>query len=143
MADILNAIIAIGGTTAHEHPKSVEAVLTAYVTGPEVVSSVVAEHQGRVIGWQSVGRWQDEAHIGTFVAPGIQASGAGGAMFAMTRAAVLAAGYHAIIAVIRSDNVPGLAYYARQRFSDVVADPDFALNDGTVVGRVVRRLDLV
>lgn len=143
MAAILNAIIAIGGTTAHQHPKSVETVLNEYITGPNVISSVVAIDGGQVIGWQSVGRWRDEAHIGTFVAPGIQAKGAGVAMFALTRKTVVAAGYRAIIATIRRDNVPGLAYYARLGFVDFSAEPDYALEDGTVVGRVHRRLDLV
>jgi L-amino acid N-acyltransferase YncA len=143
MADILNRIIAIGGTTAHETPKTVEAVLYAYITGPEVLSSVVAEDAGQLIGWQSVEHWQGEAHIGTFVRPGIQAKGVGVALFARTRAQISARGMTAIIASIRADNVPGLAYYARIGFVDVTHEPDYALKDGRIVGRVHRRHDLV
>jgi L-amino acid N-acyltransferase YncA len=143
MADILNEIIAIGGTTAHETPKTVNEVRTEYISGPEVLSSVVAEDGGKVIGWQSVEHWKGEAHIGTFVRPGIQAKGVGADLFAETRAKVAALGQTAIIASIRADNVPGLAYYARIGFVDVAHDPDYALRDGRVVGRIHRRYDLV
>jgi L-amino acid N-acyltransferase YncA len=143
MADILNQIIAIGGTTAHEMPKTVDQVRDDYIAGTNVLSSVVAEGSGQVIGWQSVEEWQGEAHIGTFVRPGIQAKGVGAAMFARTRGQVQALGHAAIIASIRADNVPGLAYYARMGFVDVAHEPEFALKDGRVVGRVHRRFDLV
>jgi L-amino acid N-acyltransferase YncA len=143
MAEILNRIIAIGGTTAHETPKTADTVRDQYVTGPDVLSSFVAEDGGQVVGWQAVERWQGEAHIGTFVRPGIQARGVGAALFARTRPRLAALGQTAIIASIRADNVPGLAYYARIGFVDVAYDPDFALRDGRVVGRVHRRFDLV
>jgi L-amino acid N-acyltransferase YncA len=143
MADILNRIIAIGGTTAHQSPKTAADVRVGYIDGPDVLSTVVAEDNGQVIGWQSVGEWRGDAHIGTFVRPGIQAKGAGSAMFALTCKALQATGHRSIMASIRSDNVPGLAYYGRLGFVDVAAEPDFALNDGTIVGRVHRRFDLV
>ncbi len=141
MAAILNAIIAIGGTTAHEHSKSVEAVRRDYVTKPEVRSSVVAEDAGTVIGWQSVEFWEGALHIGTFVAPGIQAKGVGAALFAATCEILRPLSPAHIIASIREDNLPGLAYYARIGFRDVEHDLDYALEDGRVVGRVHRRFD--
>jgi L-amino acid N-acyltransferase YncA len=143
MADILNRIIAIGGTTAHQTPKPAATVRLHYIDGPSVLSAVVAEEEGQVIGWQSVELWQGEAHIGTFVRPGIQAKGAGSAMFALTCKVMRATGHRSIIASIRSDNVPGLAYYGRIGFVDVAEEPDFALEDGRIVGRVHRRFDLV
>jgi L-amino acid N-acyltransferase YncA len=142
MAAILNRIIEIGGTTAHETPMSADDIALHYVTGPDVLSSVVAEDRGKVTGWQSVGLWQSEAHIGTFVAPGIQARGIGAAMFRLTRTLLKDAGVGAIIASIRADNVPRLAYYTRLGFADFARDSEFALRDGRVVGRVHRRLDL-
>lgn len=142
MAAVLNAIIAIGGTTAHEHPKTAEQVCADYVDGPDVLASVVAEDQGRVIGWQSVGMWEGDPHIGTFVQPGLQARGVGGALFAATCAALRVRGTRFIIAHIRADNVPGLAYYARIGFRDIGGDPDFDLSDGRRVGRIHRRFDL-
>ncbi len=143
MADLLNEIIAIGGTTAHQTPKTETEVRHEYTEGPDVLSSVVAEADGSIVGWQSTEIWKGEAHIGTFVRPGIQAKGVGVAMFALTCDIVRITGHRAIIATIRSDNRPGLAYYARIGFVDFAADPDFALNDGTVVGRVHRRFEVV
>jgi L-amino acid N-acyltransferase YncA len=143
MAEILNRIIAIGGTTAHETPMTPDEIREGYISGPEVLSAVVAEDEGQILGWQSVEHWQGEAHIGTFVRPGIQARGVGVAMFARTRAQIDARGLKAIVASIRADNVPGLAYYARLGFADVSHEPDYALKDGTVVGRVHRRFHLV
>lgn len=142
MAALLNDIIAIGGTTAHQHPKSVEAVRVDYIDGPEVQTSVVAEDGGQIIGWQSISLYQGESHIGTFVQPGIQARGVGAALFALTREQAQAAGITRIAATIRADNAPGLAYYARIGFRDTGSDPDFALDDGRVVGRIHRHLDL-
>jgi L-amino acid N-acyltransferase YncA len=143
MTQILNQIIAIGGTTAHETPKSAQQVLADYVTGPDVLSSVVTLVEDRLIGWQSVGRWQDEAHIGTFVAPDVQAKGAGAAMFALTCDTVQKAGVPYLVASIRADNEPGLRYYARMGFTDFASEPHFALSTGQIVGRIHRRLDVV
>ena len=50
MAEVLNAVIAVGGTTAHEVPKSPAEVQLEYIDGPEVLSSVVAEDEGRIVG---------------------------------------------------------------------------------------------
>lgn len=143
MTQILNQIIAIGGTTAHETPKSAQQVLADYVTGPDVLSSVVTLVEDRLIGWQSVGRWQDEAHIGTFVAPDVQAKGAGAAMFALTCDTVQKAGVPYLVASIRADNDPGLRYYARMGFTDFASEPHFALSTGQIVGRIHRRFDVV
>jgi len=143
MTQVLNRIIAIGGTTAHETPKSAQQVLDDYITGPDVLSCVVAVVEDQLIGWQSVGRWHDEAHIGTFVAPDTQARGAGAAMFALTCDTVQKAGVPHLIASIRADNEPGLRYYARLGFTDFASEPHFALSTGQIVGRVHRRLDVV
>jgi L-amino acid N-acyltransferase YncA len=142
MTEVLNAVIALGGTTAHESPKSADEVRSDYIDGPDVLSSVVVEKDGRIIGWQSVGMWLGDPHIGTFVQPGLQAKGAGAAMFAMTCDILRERGIAHIIAFIRADNVPGLAYYTRIGFRDVGHDPGFALSDGRKVGRVHRRFDL-
>jgi L-amino acid N-acyltransferase YncA len=143
MAALLNEVIAAGGTTAHETPMTTEVVREHYIDGRSVRSSVLAEQDGALIGWQSVGWWQDEPHIGTFVRPGLQAKGTGAAMFAATLAGLRTSDIDRIIAWIRADNGPGLAYYARIGFRDIGGDPDFALKDGTVVGRIHRRFDLV
>ena len=142
MTALLNAVIAKGGTTAHETPMTEADVRTYFIDGSDVHSSAIAEDEGQIIGWQSVGQWQGDPHVGTFVQPDLQARGVGGALFALTLATLRQTGIGYIIASIRADNVPGLAYYARIGFRDIGQDPGFALSDGRVVGRVHRRFDL-
>jgi L-amino acid N-acyltransferase YncA len=142
MTNLLNAIIAIGGTTAHQHPKTEAQVRADYIDGPDCITAVVAEQDGTLLGWQAIGWWQGEAHIGTFVAPGTQAKGIGTGLFTATLTAAKAAGLTEIHATIRADNTPGLAYYARIGFTDYAHDPDWALDDGRKVGRISRRFDL-
>ena len=139
MADLLNQIIAIGGTTAHQHPKSSAEIEQNYIAGPDCITCLVALLDETLVGWQAIGWWRGEAHIGTFVQPGKQARGVGAQMFTHTLALARQAGLHEIHASIRADNLPGLAYYARIGFIDDSFDPDFALNDGRLVGRVNRR----
>lgn len=146
LAALLNEIIRIGGTTAHEEPFTARAFARHYLTGPGVICCHVAEAGGRPLGFQALERHPDLpegwADIGTFVAPGRQGGGIGAALFAATRAAAEAAGRTAINATIRADNTPGLRYYARMGFTDYAADPDYRLQDGTRVGRVSKRFDL-
>ncbi|MDP3193654.1 GNAT family N-acetyltransferase [Tabrizicola sp.] len=143
MTALLNAVIAAGGTTALETPMTGVDVRDHFIDGPGVLSSVLAEEDGKVLGWQSVGWWHDDPHIGTFVLPGLQAKGIGSALFAKTLAELRGGDVDRIIAWIRADNVPGLAYYARIGFRDIGGDPGFALKDGTIVGRIHRQFDLV
>lgn len=145
MTALLNRIIAIGGTTAHETPFTPEAVARHYIAGDEPICCHIAVAAG-LIGFQSVGRntalpegWGD---IGTFVDPDRQRSGAGAALFAATLVAARTAGLRVLNATIRADNAPGLGYYARRGFADYATDPGFALKSGRVVGRVSRRFDL-
>ena len=143
MTALLNAVIAEGGTTAHETPMTAAEVQVHFIDGPGVLSSVVAEEGDVIVGWQSVGWWHDDPHIGTFVLPGLQAKGVGSTLFAATLAKLRGGDVDRIIAWIRADNVPGLAYYARIGFRDVGGDPGFTLKDGRTVGRIHRRFDLV
>ena len=143
VARLLNQIIAFGGTTAHQTALTDADLLTHFIDGPDVRCAVVAEDMGRIIGWQSVGLWRDEDHIGPFVMPVVQAQGVGARMFGLTLDLARAAGLPNTMTSVRADNVPGLAYYARIGFVDVGFDPAFALEGGQVVGRVHRRFDVV
>jgi L-amino acid N-acyltransferase YncA len=138
MAALLNRIIAIGGTTAHQSPKSPAIIQDHYIDGADCITAVLAENDGQIIGWQAVGWWMGDAHIGTFVDPELQAKGTGAALFDATLELARQAGLKEIHASIRADNRPGLAYYARIGFKDRAFDPDFALDDGRVVGRILR-----
>ena len=147
MTALQNEIIAIGGTTAYQRPRHEDEVREDYITAPEAVCCHVAvDDNGTLLGFQALGRWPGLpagwADIGTFVTPARQRSGAGAALFAATAAAARAAGIATINATIRADNVPGLGYYARRGFIIYATDPDWALDDGRVVGRVSKRFDL-
>jgi L-amino acid N-acyltransferase YncA len=146
MSALLNTIIRKGGTTAFEVEKTPAEVADWYLTGPDALLCLVAQDQGRIIGYQTVSRYGDLpatwGDIGTFVEIGLQRSGAGAALFAATCVAARAKGLTTINATIRADNVPGLGYYARRGFVDYARDPGYSLADGTVVGRISKRFDL-
>ena len=146
MSALQNRIIRIGGTTAHQTEQDAGFVALHYIIGPEVICCHLAEDDAGLIGFQSLGRhpalpqgWGD---IGSYVSPDRQRTGAGAAMFAATLMAARRAGIVTINAAIRADNASGLGYYTRRGFVDYGTEPDFALADGRVVGRVLKRFDL-
>lgn len=148
LADLLNEIIAAGGTTAYETPFTPQAFADAHIDGPGVITSVLAEDgDGRAMGFQILlasdklgPGWGD---IGTFARRGSTTRGIGSALFAATRAAAIAAGLKAINATIRADNMGGLAFYAKMGFVDYAIARAVPLADGTPVDRVSRRFDLI
>ncbi len=146
MTELQNAVIRIGGTTAHEVERNPDDLARAYLTGPNVLCAHVAEEAGRIIGFQVLGlypgmpdRWGD---IGTFVHPDIQRGGVGAALFAATLDWARAHSVPTLLAVIRADNVVGLGYYTKRGFVDYGTEPDITLKDGRVVGRIAKRFDV-
>jgi L-amino acid N-acyltransferase YncA len=148
LTDLLNEIIAAGGTTAYEAPFTPEAFADAHIDGPVVITSMIAEDEdGRPMGFQILlasdkfgPAWGD---IGTFARRGSTTRGIGSALFAATRAAAIAAGLKAINATIRADNSGGLAFYAKMGFVDYAVARAVPLADGTPVDRISRRYDLI
>lgn len=147
LAELLNEIIAAGGTTAYETPFTPDTFADAHIDGPGVITSIVAEDErGRPMGFQillasdklSPG-WGD---IGTFARRGSTTRGIGSALFAATKAAAIAAGLTVINATIRADNSGGLTFYARMGFVDYAVARAVPLADGTPVDRIARRFDL-
>ena len=143
---LLNEIIAQGGTTAYEEPLTHDEFAEHFLTGPDVVSCFVAEQDGELIGFQTL-------EGGAPLPPGVCAiasfskshtgvRGAGRALFPRSRDAAQAAGFQAIDAQIRADNVPGLGYYAAMGFVQYDVVPQVPLSDGTPVDRVRKRYDL-
>lgn len=145
LAHLLNAIIARGGTTALEEPFTAAHLDEVYLTGPGVLSCVVAVEidVARLAGFQTLIReaelpegWGD---IGTFSrVDGIQ-RGVGTALFAATRANAEALGLIAINATIRGDNTGGLAYYSKMGFKDYGVDRAIPLKSGRTADRVHKR----
>lgn len=149
LADLLNAIIAKGGTTALQEPSSAEALADAYVIGPSVHCCFVAVDptSGRIEGFQTLGRYPglpaDVGDIGTFTRLHGSQRGVGTALFAATRERARRLGLSAINATIRADNVGGLAFYDKQGFADHDRLLGLPLKDGTRVDRIVKRYALL
>lgn len=147
LADLLNAVIAAGGTTALEEPFTPEALAETYLTGPNVHCCFVAEDEdSTLLGFQTLGRYpglpDDVGDIGTFARLGAAQRGIGSALFAATASRAAELGLSAINATIRGDNTGGLTFYAKQGFVDYGVTNAVALKDGTLVDRVHKRFVL-
>lgn len=148
LADLLNQVIAQGGTTALEEPFTPEALAEAYLIGPNVICCFVAADRpaGRLEGFQTLGRYptlpDDVGDIGTFARVGGIQRGVGSALFAATRAEAVRRGITAINATIRADNTGGLAFYSRMGFADHAVQPSVPLKNGVLVDRISKRYRL-
>ena len=145
LAELLNAIIARGGTTALQESYTPDRLADAYLVGFDVICCFVAVDTVTRTpeGFQTLGRlpslpdgWGD---IGTFARVGGTQRGIGTALFAATRQEARRQGLHGINATIRADNTGGLAFYGRMGFEDHDITRDVPLRDGTPVDRVHRR----
>ena len=146
LAELLNAIIARGGTTAFETPFTPERLDQSYLTGSTVHCCFVAEAGGRLLGFQTLGTQSFlPAHVGdiaTFTRVGGTQSGVGTALFAATCQRARELGLTAINATIRGDNTGGLTFYSRMGFIDHEIVPAVPLKDGTPVDRIRKRFAL-
>ena len=149
MASLINEIIAIGGTTAIETPFTRASMDQDFISGPHVISCIVAEENGELLGFQILlGSTEEEpmpngwGGIGTYARVGQTRGGVGRALFAETVKAARAAGLHTIDATIRADNTGGLAFYNRMGFVDYDRRVGVPLNNGTRVDRERKRFDL-
>jgi L-amino acid N-acyltransferase YncA len=148
LAELLNAIIARGGTTALEEPYSADGLADAYLVGPDVICCFVAVNAetGTLEGFQTLGRYPslpaEWGDIGTFARIGGTQRGIGTALFAATREEARRQGLQWINATIRADNTGGLAFYGRMGFEDYRVSRGMPLKDGTPVDRVHKRYPL-
>lgn len=148
LAELLNAIIARGGTTALEDPFSPEQLAETYLDGPNVFVCLVAvdTDSGRIEGFQTLGRHpnlpEDVGDIATFARVDGAQRGFGSALFAEMAAQARALGLSAINATIRSDNIGGLTFYGKQGFVDFGVTDGVPLKDGKLVDRVHKRFAL-
>ncbi len=141
LLEMFNAIVEAGGTTAHEEPFSHADFHAHYFKDPAFTYTVLTE--GKPIGFQAVFETEPGLYsVGSFTDQQNPVRGAGAALFEATKAACAAAGGHTIIAKIRADNVPGLAYYTKMGFTDTDRILGVPLNDGTPMDRVVKSLSL-
>lgn len=147
MVDLLNAIIARGGTTA----------MTQTIS-PKVLVDWMAENDGQsawhvaVDGAEAVMGFQwiapdprlppEAADIATFVRLGQNGHGIGSRLFEATRKAAKRAGYKWINATIRADNEGGLIYYQSRGFVPYGRMEGVCLEDGQTVDKIHKRFDL-
>ena len=147
MAELLNAIIAKGGTTAHTKPVTRTDMIELMQAYPGRSAWLVAEDDsGVLLGFQLIephDKLPPEAgDIGTFTAVGRIKTGIGTALFNKTCIAARALGYTWLNATIRADNAGGLAYYQSRGFEDYKLDRNVTLDDGTIVDKVSKRYDV-
>lgn len=148
LTKLINEIIAIGGTTAHEEPYTPGTLEHAVLTGDRLICShtAVSKQHATVAGYQTLKRHPelppDWGDIATFAKVTPRIPGVGTALFAATKAMAHARGLAAINATIRADNLGGLAYYAKMGFEQYAIAKAVPLNDGTPVDRISKRLVL-
>ncbi len=136
--DLINRIIATGGTTAHENPFDVPGFTAHYIERADITHVVL--HAGTVVGFQTASDVGGGVYsIGSFTDRDLRVRGAGRALFETTRDACRARGALAIIAEITEDNAPGLAYYTRMGFADWEVRPKDATRNGVPIDRIVKR----
>ncbi|MCT4369697.1 GNAT family N-acetyltransferase [Yangia mangrovi] len=145
MAELLNEVIARGGTTAMTAPVSAED-LRGWMRVPRAIWHIAEDDAGALLGFQWVEphtRLGDSvAQIASFARVGRTGLGIGSALFEATRAACRAEGYAWINAEIRADNEGGLIYYQSRGFEDYGHIRDYRLGDGRTVDKVLKRYDL-
>lgn len=147
MAELLNAVIEKGGTTAFTDPILPDTIQGWMATNADRSAWHIAENdQGEMLGYQSIephDRLGPEAcDVATFVRLGQTGLGIGSKLFAATIRQAKLHGYQWVNATIRADNTGGLAYYQSRGFEDYARQPNIRLGNGMVVDRVSKRFDL-
>lgn len=144
--ELLNEIIAEGGTTALTNPLTTDEFWGWVGANPDKSIWHVAELDGVIMGFQWIGPWADlppeAVEIGTFVRLGQTGLGIGSRLFEATKSAARAMGYLWIEAEIRADNTGGLIYYQSRGFEPYGQRTGVALTNGQVVTKKLTRFDL-
>jgi len=139
--DMLNHIIAVGGTTAYEVPFDRDSFRPEFFDGP--VLRLVAMDGARLVGLQVCYDCGDGVlGIGSFAEQRDPVKGTGRTLFAETCRRGRDMGFRQIQAVITVDNAPGLGYYGAMGFIEVERRKDDASRNGAPIDRVVKVYDL-
>lgn len=147
MADLLNGIIAQGGTAAMTNSVTRHDLTVWMTTAPGRSAWHLAEDEhGTVLGFQWIAPHDalppDACDIATFVDIGRAQLGIGSSLFKATQVAGRDLGYAWINATIRADNTGGLAYYQSRGFEPCARQSGVRLDDGTMIDRISMRFDL-
>ena len=145
MAELLNAIIIKGGTTAMIDPVPATQ-LRQRMRLPGAAWHLAEDTQGTLMGFQWIEPHPDlpegGVDVATFVRLGETGIGIGSSLFEETRKAAKYMGYTHIHAIIRADNSGGMAYYQSRGFETYRLLPDSPLDDGRQVDKVWKRYEL-
>ena len=144
LCEILNEIVAIGGTTALEIQLTTAEFDNDFISGPGCIFCHVAQAaDGTALGFQVLQRnsdlpddWGD---IGTFTRRTPRTPSVGTALFQQTKKAAREHGVSVINATIRADNYAGMPFYEKMGFATYKIVKAVPLKDGTPVDRVFRR----
>ncbi|MEM6713282.1 MAG: GNAT family N-acetyltransferase [Pseudomonadota bacterium] len=147
MVELLNEIIAAGGTTSMTDPLTRNDLMEWMHHHVGRNAWVLAEgSDGEVLGFQWIEPKEslppEACDIATFARIGRTRLGTGSALFEATRAAAKMLGYHWINATIRADNAGGLAYYQSRGFETYKTMRDVILRDGLRIDRISKRFNL-
>jgi L-amino acid N-acyltransferase YncA len=147
IAELLNDIVAQGGTTARTQPVTSRDMARMMQTAPDrAVWHVALNTDGALRGFQYIepsDRLPPEAcSIATFVQIGRTGLGIGSALFTATARAAKALGYVWIYADIRTDNEGGLIYYQSRGFRNYGRREDALLASGRRVDKILKRFDI-
>ena len=145
MAKLLSEIIEAGGTTAIGGPIS-GAVIWEWMSIARSAWHVAEDENGRVLGFQWIAPASylpaEAAENATFARIDKVGMGIGSKLLEQTKVAARELGYSWINANIRADNESGLTYYQSRGFEDYRLMLDYKLPDGTLVDKVLKRLDV-
>lgn len=147
MAQLLNEIIKIGGTTAIVRPVTGDDLAEWMNSSPDRSAWHVAlDSSEQVVGFQWIESSSklpaEAAEIATFVQVGQTGLGIGSALFNATAQAAKNLGYVWIRANIRADNDGGLTYYQSRGFRDYDMIEGHEMADGTLVNKRLKRYDV-
>ncbi|WP_299421693.1 GNAT family N-acetyltransferase [uncultured Shimia sp.] len=146
-AELLNEIIAIGGSTAMTKPMSRDD-LEGWLMADQDCSTwhIAMAADGTLLGFQWIGPWgvlpPEACGIGTFVKAGHTGLGIGSKLFEASVKAARALGYTWMDAEIRADNEGGLAYYQSRGFENYKRKDGVRLDNGAEVSKIHKRYDL-
>jgi len=145
MAELLNVIIAKGGTTAMVDPVTATQ-LRQRMRLPGAAWHLAEDTHGKLMGFQWIEPHPDlpegGVDVATFVRLGETGIGIGSSLFERTRKTAKDIGYTHIHAIIRADNFGGMAYYQSRGFENYRLLPDSPLGDGRRVDKVWKRYEL-
>jgi L-amino acid N-acyltransferase YncA len=145
LAELLNAIIAKGGTTAFVNELT-SADIKGWMQRDGAVWHLAEDEGGQVLGFQYFDPHSDAPEeavdIATFVRLGATGLGVGSKLFTQTAKVAKDLGYSRIEAIIRADNEGGLAYYQSRSFETIKVIHDAELADGTRVDKIWKRYSL-